>query len=235
MTWLKSSLRFWACEALSSAWKEAICREQFAYGGQLKRMSTQKIKRICVFCGSSKGKQEVYVAQAKALGKAMANQGIGLVYGAGGIGLMGAVADSVIEAKGEVTGVIPYALATKERAHPAANMRIVNTMHERKAMMAELSDAFIALPGGFGTFEELLEIITWGQLGIHQKPIGLLNTAGYYDPLLTMIDRAVSEGFILPNYRNLIVVDSNVEALLEKLFQYQALEGIVQWIEMSET
>ncbi|MEK7833676.1 MAG: TIGR00730 family Rossman fold protein [Acidobacteriota bacterium] len=198
-------------------------------------MSERTIKRICVFCGSNKGKQEVYVAEARALGLAMATKEIGLVYGAGGIGLMGAVADAVIEAKGEVIGVIPYALATKERAHSAANMRVVNTMHERKAMMAELSDAFIALPGGFGTFEELLEIITWGQLGIHQKPIGLLNTAGYYDPLLAMIDRAVGEGFILPNYRNLIVVDSDVEALLEKLFRYQALEGIVKWIEMSET
>lgn len=188
-----------------------------------------------MFCGSSNGRQEIYAEQARVLGQAMAFREIGLVYGAGGIGLMGAVADSVLEAKGEVTGIIPYALATKERAHPAANMRIVNTMHERKALMAELSDAFIALPGGFGTFEELLEIITWGQLGIHQKPIGLLNTAGYYDPLLAMIDRAVEEGFILPNYRNLIVVDSEVEALLEKLFQYQALEGIVRWIEMNET
>lgn len=148
---------------------------------------------------------------------------------------MGAVADAVLEAKGEAIGVIPYALATKERAHPAANMRVVNTMHERKAMMADLSDAFIALPGGFGTFEELLEIITWGQLGIHQKPIGLLNTAGYYDPLLAMIDRAVDEGFILPRYRNLIVVDSDVEALIEKLFRYQSLEGIVKWIEMDQT
>ena len=198
-------------------------------------MNTKHIKRICVFCGSSNGKHEIYSEQARALGRAMANNGIGLVYGAGGIGLMGTVADAVIEAKGEVIGVIPYALATKERAHPKAEMRVVNTMHERKALMADLSDAFIAMPGGFGTFEELLEIITWGQLGIHQKPIGLLNVAGYYDPLLTMIDRAVEEGFILPRYRNLIVVASKAEALIEKLFGYQPLEGIVKWIEMSET
>lgn len=198
-------------------------------------MNTKKIKRICVFCGSSSGKQEVYAEQARALGQTMAANGIGLVYGAGGIGLMGTVADSIIEANGEVIGIIPFALATKERAHPKADMRVVNTMHERKAMMADLSDAFIAMPGGFGTFEELLEIITWGQLGIHQKPIGLLNTAGYYDPLLAMIDRAIEEGFILPRYRNLIVVASNAEALLEKLFSYQPLEGIVKWIEMSET
>lgn len=222
--------------ALSSDRNKAICREQFAYGGQQKRrMNERTIKRICVFCGSSNGSQEIYVTQARTLGQAMTAKGIGLVYGAGGIGLMGAVADAVLEAKGEAIGVIPYALATKERAHPAANMRVVNTMHERKAMMADLSDAFIALPGGFGTFEELLEIITWGQLGIHQKPIGLLNTAGYYDPLLAMIDRAVDEGFILPRYRNLIVVDSDVEALIEKLFRYQSLEGIVKWIEMDQT
>ena len=193
------------------------------------------IERICVFCGSSPGRSEIYVEQARALGQAMAERGIELVYGAGGIGLMGAVADAVIEAGGEVMGVIPYALASKERAHPQAEMRVVNTMHERKAMMADLSDAFIALPGGFGTFEELMEIITWGQLGIHQKPIGVLNTAGYYDPLLAMIDRAVEEGFILPRYRRLIVVASEVEELLERLFRYEPLEGIVQWIEMSET
>jgi len=193
------------------------------------------MKRICVFCGSSPGCQEVYVEQAQALGKAMVAKGLGLVYGAGGIGLMGAVADAVIEAGGDVIGVIPYALATKERAHPKAGMRVVNTMHERKAMMAELSDAFIALPGGFGTFEELMEIITWGQLGIHYKPIGVLNTAGYYDPMLAMIDRAIKEGFILPRYRNLLVVASEVEELIEKLFKYEPLEGIVQWIEMSET
>lgn len=198
-------------------------------------MMMKKINRICVFCGSSSGRQEIYAAQARALGRAMAAQGIGLVYGAGGIGLMGTIADAVIAAKGEVVGVIPYALATKERAHPAVDMRVVNTMHERKALMADLSDAFIAMPGGFGTFEELLEIITWGQLGIHQKPIGLLNVAGYYDPLLAMIDRAVEEGFILPRYRDLIVVASTAEALLEKLFQYEPLEGIVKWIEMSET
>lgn len=198
-------------------------------------MKERMIKRVCVFCGSSPGRQAIYVEQAQTLGRAMAAKGLELVYGAGGIGLMGAVADAVIEAGGEVIGVIPYALATKERAHPQAGMRVVNTMHERKAMMADLSDAFIALPGGFGTFEELMEIITWGQLGIHQKPIGVLNTAGYYNPLLAMIDHAVEEGFILPRYRDLIVVASEVDELIEKLFKYEPLEGIVRWIEMSET
>lgn len=198
-------------------------------------MNERTIKRICVFCGSSSGNQEIYAVKARELGQSMADKSIGLVYGAGGIGLMGTVADAALKARGEVIGIIPYALATKERAHPAANMRVVNTMHERKAMMADLSDAFIALPGGFGTFEELLETITWGQLGIHQKPIGLLNVAGYYDPLLAMIDRGVNEGFILPRYRNLMVADSEVEPLLEKLFQYQPMEGIVKWIDMSES
>lgn len=198
-------------------------------------MNEVKIKRICVFCGSSSGNSAAYAEQARLLGQAMAAKSIGLVYGAGGIGLMGEVANAVMEAEGEVIGIIPYALATKERANPKGEMRVVNTMHERKAMMADLSDGFIAMPGGFGTFEELMEIITWGQLGIHHKPIGVLNVEGYYDPLLAMIDRAVGEGFILPRYRNLIVVASEAEALLERLFNYQPLEGIVRWIEMSET
>lgn len=198
-------------------------------------MTERIIKRICVFCGSSTGRNHLYIDQAHALGKAMAEKSIGLVYGAGGIGLMGTIANAVIESNGEVIGVIPYALATKERAHPSASTRVVNTMHERKEMMAGLSDAFIAMPGGFGTFEELLEIITWGQLGIHQKPIGLLNVAGYYDPLLMMIDRAIEEGFILPRYRSLIVESPEANELLEKLYSYEPLEGIVRWIEMSET
>jgi len=193
------------------------------------------IKRICVFCGSQAGAREVYGEQARALGRAMAERGIGLVYGGGGIGMMGAVADAVIEARGEVIGVIPYALSSKERARRDVDIRVVNTMHERKAMMAELSDAFIAMPGGFGTFEEMMETITWGQLGIHQKPVGLLNVAGYYDPLLAMIDRAVEEGFILPRYRNLFVASSGVDELFDLMRKFQPLEGLVKWIEMSET
>lgn len=198
-------------------------------------MSKRKLERICVFCGSYSGSREVYVEQARALGREMASRGISLVYGGGGIGIMGAVADAVIEARGKVIGVIPYALATKERAHPDIEMRVVNTMHERKAMMAELSDAFIAMPGGFGTFEELMETITWGQLGIHQKPVGLLNVAGYYDPMLQMIDRAVEEGFVQPRYRNLFVASSSIDELFELMIKFQPLEGVVKWIEMSET
>jgi hypothetical protein len=198
-------------------------------------MIERMIKRICVFCGSYPGTREAYARQARALGCAMASRGIGLVYGGGSIGMMGAVADAVIEEKGEVIGVIPYALATKERAHPMAEMRVVNTMHERKSLMTELSDAFIAMPGGFGTFDELFEIITWGQLGIHQKPIGLLNVAGYFDPLLAMIDRAVEDGFVLPRYCGLFVVGAEVEDLLDRMEKHQPIEGVVQWIEMSET
>ena len=198
-------------------------------------MIKRKIERICVFCGSYSGAREVYGEQARALGLAMVDRGIGLVYGGGGIGMMGAVADAVIEAKGKVIGVIPFALSAKERAHPDIDMRVVNTMHERKAMMAELSDAFIALPGGFGTFEEIMETITWGQLGIHQKPVGLLNVAGYYDPMLAMIDRAVEEGFIQPRYRKLFVASSSIDELFDMMGEYQPLEGLVKWIEMSET
>ena len=193
------------------------------------------IKRICVFCGSQAGSREVYGEQARALGRAMAERGIGLVYGGGGIGMMGAVADAVIEARGEVIGVIPYALSSKERARRDVDIRVVNTMHERKAMMAELSDAFIAMPGGFGTFEEMMETITWGQLGIHQKPVGLLNVAGYYDPLLAMIDRAIEEGFILQRYRNLFIASSGIDELFDLMRKFQPLEGLVKWIEMSET
>ncbi len=197
------------------------------------------IKRICVFCGSSTGVREVYLEQARELGWAMVARGIGLVYGGGGIGLMGAVAQAVIEAKGKVVGVIPFALATKERALESASetqveLRVVKTMHERKATMTRLADAFVALPGGLGTFDELFEALTWAQLGIHRKPIGLLNVEGYFDPLLTLIDRAIDEGFVRPKYRNLIVVASEIEDLMTQLFSYQPQESIVEWIEMKD-
>jgi uncharacterized protein (TIGR00730 family) len=194
---------------------------------------------MCVFCGSSDGKQPVYTEQGYALGRAMASRGIGLVYGGGGIGVMGAVANGVLDGGGEVIGVIPHALATKERAlQPSSGeveMRVVNTMHERKAMMADLADSFLILPGGFGTFDEMFEIITWAQLGIHRKPIGLLNVAGYFDPMLAMIERAIADGFILPRYRRLFVESSGIDDLFARLQAHEPLESIVQWIEMSET
>jgi uncharacterized protein (TIGR00730 family) len=207
---------------------------------EMNKKNEMKIERICVFCGSSPGTREMYVEQAERLGRRMAARGIGLVYGGGGIGLMGMVARAVIEAKGEVIGVIPYALATKEVALDVTNgaqveLRVVRTMHERKAMMAELADAFIALPGGLGTFDELFEALTWAQLGIHQKPIGILNIEGYFDPLLSMIDRAIEEGFVLPRYRRLIVESDEIEDLISRFFNYRPLESIVKWVDMSET
>jgi uncharacterized protein (TIGR00730 family) len=206
----------------------------------MSKMKEMEIERICVYCGSSPGTREMYVEQAQRLGRTMAARGIGLVYGGGGIGLMGTLARAVIEAEGEVIGVIPYALATKEVALGVTNgtqveMRVVKTMHERKAMMTELADAFIALPGGLGTFDELFEALTWAQLGIHQKPIGILNIEGYFDPLLSMIDRAIEEGFVLPRYRRLIVESYDIEDLISQLFGYSPLESIVKWVDMSET
>ncbi len=199
-------------------------------------MSARKIARICVYCGSSSGARAEYAEQARALGRRLAQHGIGLVYGGGSLGLMGACAEAVIEAGGEVIGVIPHSLALKERLNETVtDLRVVHTMHERKALMVELSDAFIALPGGFGTFDELFETITWAQLGIHQKPIGVLNVAGYFDPFLALVEQAISEGFVLERYRRLIVVADELEDLLESMFRQQPLEGLVKWLELSET
>lgn len=196
----------------------------------------KKIRRICVYCGSSTGVRPEYVKQTQALGRTLAARGIGLVYGGGGIGLMGACAEAVLQAGGEVIGVIPHSLAMKERLNDlVTDLRVVNTMHERKALMVELSDSFIALPGGFGTFDELFETITWAQLGIHQKPIGVLNMQGYFDPFLALIERAVSEGFVLAKYRQLIQVATDVDELLDRLGQYEPLEGLVKWLDLRET
>jgi uncharacterized protein (TIGR00730 family) len=199
-------------------------------------MNERKIARICVYCGSSNGARAEYVKQARALGRRLAQHGIGLVYGGGSLGLMGACAEAVIEARGEVIGVIPHSLALKERLNEdVTDLRVVHTMHERKALMVELSDAFIALPGGFGTFDELFETITWAQLGIHQKPIGVLNVADYFDPFLALVEHAISEGFVLERYRQLIVVADELEDLLARMFRQQPLEGLVKWLELSET
>src|SRR5512142_817811 len=160
------------------------------------------MKRVCVFCGSSVGVNPEYARMARRLGGALARRGMGLVYGGGGIGLMGAVADAALDAGGEVVGVIPRALQLRELAHANLTaLHVVGSMHERKAKMAELSHAFVALPGGMGTLEELAEILTWAQLGLHQKPCGLLDVAGYYQPLVGFFDRAVAEGFLKPEHR----------------------------------
>lgn len=176
------------------------------------------LRRICVFCGSRPGKRPEYLERATELGVALAHRRIDLVYGGSNIGLMGAVADAVLARGGKVTGVIPRRLQDREIAHQElTELRVVETMHQRKALMEELSDGFIALPGGFGTLEEILEITTWMQLGIHHKPIGLLDVEGYYHPLLELIRHGVEEGFIPPEQAAAIHHDPDPGALLEKL------------------
>lgn len=174
--------------------------------------------RVCVFAGSSVGVRPSYRAAAEALGSAIAARGWGLVYGGGGIGLMGVVADAALAGGGEVIGVIPNALDTHEVAHRGlTSLRVVADMHTRKASMADLADGFVALPGGLGTFDELFEIVTWAQLGFHAKPIGLLDVDGYFAPLRALVEHAVAEGFVAPRYRALLDVDSDPIALLDRL------------------
>ena len=193
------------------------------------------MKRLCVFCGSNAGNNPTYRAEAEKLGRLLAARGIELVYGAGNIGLMGAVADACLEAGGTVIGVIPEALMGKEVAGRAVDHRaltrieVVDSMHTRKARMAELSDGFIALPGGFGTFEEFCEILTWGQLGFHVKPMGLLNVNGFYDPLLGLFDHAVSEGFLRPQNRAMALAETNIERLLDAMLAYRP-EPVSKWL-----
>src|SRR2546423_12186279 len=164
------------------------------------------MNRICVFCGSNAGARPEYRKAAVELAEALADQRLGLVYGGASVGLMGVIADTVLARGGEVIGVIPRALFRREVAHDhLTTLHEVGSMHERKALMADLSDGFIALPGGFGTFDELFEITTWAQLGLHTKPIGLLNVAGYFTPLLTMVSHAVTEGFLPPNHAHILL------------------------------
>ena len=193
------------------------------------------MKSICVFCGSNAGNQPIYRSEAKKLGRLLAARGIELVYGGGNIGLMGAVADACLEAGGTVVGVIPQALMGKEVAgrpvdhRTLTRLEVVDSMHTRKARMAELAEGFIALPGGFGTFEEFCEILTWGQLGFHAKPMGLLNVNGFYDPLLAMLDRAVADGFLRLQNRAMALADSDIEGLLAAMAAYRA-EPVSKWL-----
>ena len=193
------------------------------------------MKRVCVYCGSSIGNQPIYREMAVAMGALLARRGIGLVYGGGNVGLMGVIADAVLAGGGEVIGVIPRSLANREIAHVGVtDLRVVDSMHTRKALMADLSDAFIAMPGGVGTFEEFFEAVTWTQLGVHRKPCGLLNAGGFYAPLAAFIDQAVTEGFIKPIHRALIVVDDNPERLLNTLATIE-LPDVPKWIRKDET
>lgn len=193
------------------------------------------MNRVCVYCGSSIGNNPVYRDAAIAMGRLLAARGIGLVYGGGNVGLMGVIAETVMAGGGEVIGVIPQSLADREIAHVGVtDLRIVDSMHTRKAMMADLSDAFIAMPGGFGTFEEIFEAVTWTQLGVHRKPCGLLNAGGFYSALAVFIDQAVSEGFIKPVHRAAIVVDDDPERLLDSLTRIE-LPDVPKWIKKDET
>ncbi|HEX9401189.1 MAG TPA: TIGR00730 family Rossman fold protein [Anaeromyxobacter sp.] len=193
------------------------------------------MERVCVFCGSSPGSSPSYLAAAKAMGRTLAERGIGLVYGGGSVGLMGAVADAALAAGGEVVGIIPRALQLRELAHARlTTLHVVGSMHERKAKMAELAHGFIALPGGMGTLEEFAEMLTWAQLGLHARPCGLLDVGGYYQPLIAFFDRAVAEGFVRPEHRRLMVVGEDPAALLDRFDTWEA-PAVERWIDSRST
>ena len=183
----------------------------------------KELQRICVFCGSSSGSDPAFVQAAKATGRTLAKMGVGLVFGGGNIGLMGVVADAALELGGEVIGVIPKSLEGKELAHRGLlDLRVVASMHERKALMADLADGFIALPGGFGTIEEISEILTWAQLGLHRKPIGVLNVSGYFNHLIAWYDHAVSQRLLSVENRGLALIDVEINALLKQMVSFRA-------------
>lgn len=189
------------------------------------------MKRVCVFCGSSAGRNSLYLDAARLTGRTLARRGIGVVYGGGGIGLMAAVADAALEAGGEVIGVIPRALQLRELAHDGLTaLHVVGSMHERKAKMAELAEGFVALPGGMGTLEEFAEILTWAQLGLHVRPCGLLDVAGYYRPLVAFFDHAAAEGFLRPEHRALVLVAEDPDALVDRFLAWEPPK-LQRWID----
>jgi uncharacterized protein (TIGR00730 family) len=194
------------------------------------------VRRVCVFCGSSPGARPAYAEAAEELAALLVANGIGVVYGGGGVGLMGRLADAVLARGGEITGVIPDALVDREIGHPGVrDMRTVGSMHERKALMAELSDAFVALPGGIGTLEELVEVFTWSQLGLHRKPCGLLDVEGYYEELAAFLDHAVRERFLREEHRSTLIVEREPTALLERMRAYEPEAVQPKWIDRDET
>lgn len=193
------------------------------------------MKRICVFTGANAGSRPEYAAAAQSFGRELVAGGLELVYGGGKVGLMGVIADAVIASGGKAIGVIPEALVAKEIAHRGlSELLVVASMHERKAMMSELSDAFVAMPGGLGTLEEFFEVLTWSQLGLHAKPCGILNVAHYYDPLLSFLDRAVEERFVKPQHRGIIVTGETPRELLERLASHHSVT-VEKWIDRSST
>jgi hypothetical protein len=189
---------------------------------------------LAVFCGSRVGDRPVYAAAAVTFGRLLAERGICVVFGGGSVGMMGSVADAALEAGGEAVGVIPHGLAVREVGHTGLTaLHTVDTMHERKALISDLSDGFVALPGGIGTLEELMEVWTWAQLGIHRKPVGLLNVAGYFDGLLAFTDHAVAEGFVRPAHRDLLLVAETPAALLDALDGWQPPD-VPRWLDADE-
>ncbi len=183
-----------------------------------------------MFCGSREGSRPAYVEAARSMGKEISRRGLGLVYGGGRVGLMGAVADAVLDGGGEVVGVIPEALVAKEIAHAGlTELHVVGSMHERKKLMADLSDGFVALPGGYGTLEEFLEVLSWAQLSIHEKPCGLLDVDGFWKPLSTLFDQVVAEGFVHPDHRSLVLTEGDPCVLLERMERYTPPET-KKWI-----
>ena len=192
------------------------------------------LARVCVFCGSSPGVRAAYAIAARALGGALARRGLGVVYGGAGVGVMGALADGALAAGGEVIGVLPRRLFRREVGHGGLTELIeVDSMHERKQRMAELASAFVALPGGYGTLEELFEVVTWAQLGIHRKPIGVLDVDGYFAPLATLLDHAVCEGFVRTEHRELVLLASSIDDLLDRLEQHRP-PPVEKWLDDDE-
>jgi uncharacterized protein (TIGR00730 family) len=192
------------------------------------------MQRLCVFSGSSPGAHPDYVLAAQELGRTLAEQGIGLVYGGASVGLMGSVADATLDAGGEAVGVIPQALVEREIAHPGlSELRVVSSMHERKALMAELADGFVALPGGMGTLEELFEVYTWTQLGLHSKPLGLFDVRSYFAKLVAFLDHTVEERFMTVEHREMLVVEQRAEALLEAFRRWRP-PARSKWIDRSQ-
>lgn len=188
------------------------------------------MKRLCIYCGSNPGRQPLYREAAEELVRAMAQRGLGLVYGGAHVGIMGVIADTMLDLGGEVIGVIPHGLVAKEVAHEGLNdLRIVDSMHERKALMLELADGAIALPGGLGTLDETFEALTWAQLGIHNKPCGLLNVGGYYDHLAAFLGHAVQEGYVKDRHKSMLLVESSPEKLLEQFAQYEP-PTVSKWV-----
>jgi uncharacterized protein (TIGR00730 family) len=193
------------------------------------------LSSVCVFCGSNGGADPAYLAAAEAVGAGLAQRGIRIVYGGGRVGLMGALADSARAAGGEVVGVMPQALVDREVGHTGIDdLRVVATMHERKALMVELADAFVALPGGIGTLEELFEVYTWAQLGIHAKPLALLDVAGYYEPLAAFLDHAVAQQFLRADMRAVLAVADSLEAVLDAFDRWRP-PATHKWIDLDET